>query len=78
MEKYSFYEQINIFLENKSQKKPLACVLRFDVCVCRHGPTHAARVSKAYERQVFCINVEVWNESHIIWEPFQTLFSHYI
>jgi len=55
MEKYSFYEQINLFLENKSQKKPLACVRRFDVCVCRHEPTHAARVSKAYERQVFSI-----------------------
>ena len=55
MEKYSFYEQMYRFLENKSQKKPLTCVHRFDVCVCRHGPMHATRVSEASERQVFSI-----------------------
>ena len=28
---------------------------------------------KYKKMQVFCINSEVWNESHIVWEPFQTL-----
>ena len=36
------------------------------------------RVLETYERQIFCINVEVWNESYIVWEPFQTpIFSLY-
>ena len=72
-------------MENKKAKKTLGlrmraitCVCRSDTCVRRHRPAHAARVSKTYERQVFYINVEVWNEFHIIWEPFQTpIFSLY-
>ena len=72
-------------MENKKAKKTLSlrtraitCVCRSDTCVRRHRPAHAARVSKTYERQVFYINVEVWNEFHIIWEPFQTpIFSLY-
>ena len=55
----TFYEQINLFLESKWPRKPL-------------GLVHAVRVSKTYGRQVFYIIVKVWNESHIIWEPFQT------
>ena len=51
MENITFYDQINIFLENKMPRKLSACVYR-------PGPTHVARVSKTYERQVFCINVE--------------------
>ena len=31
---------------------------KLSACVYRPGPTHVARVSKTYERQVFCINVE--------------------
>ena len=42
------------------------------VCVRRHELAYTARVLESYERQVFCIKAEVWNESHIIWEPFQT------
>ena len=33
---------------------------------------YAAKVPESYERQVFCIKDEVYNEFHIIWEPFQT------
>ena len=66
MEKRTFYEQINLFLESKRPRKPSACVRRFNECVRRHGPTHTATVSETYERQVFCINVEVWNESYIV------------
>ena len=41
-------------------------------CVRRHRPAHTAKVSKTYKMQFFCINVEVWNESHIVEESFQT------
>ena len=57
MENITFYEQINLFLENKGQSP---------------WPTYIARVPESYKRQVFCIKAEVWNESHIVWEPFQT------
>ena len=55
MENVTFYEQINLFLENKRPRKPSVCIRRFDACVHRHGPAHAARVSETYERQVFYI-----------------------
>ena len=71
MENINFYEQINLFLENKRPRKP-------SIYVHRHEPTHTTRVLKTYKRQVFYINVEVWNKSHIVWEPFQTpIFSLY-
>ena len=41
-------------------------------CVRKHGLAHAAKVPETYEKQVFCIKAKVWNESHIVWEPFQT------
>ena len=51
---------------------------RANACMRRHGPVHAIRVLETYEMQVFYIIVEVWNESHIVWEPFQTpIFSQY-
>ena len=33
---------------------------------------HAARVLETMKDKFFYINVEVWNKSHFIWEPFQT------
>ena len=65
-------------MENKRPRKSSAYIHRSAACIRRHGPTHIIRVSETYEMQVFCINVEVWNKSHIIWEPFQTpIFSLY-
>ena len=66
MENITFYEQINLFLENKRQKKPSACIHKSNACAHKHRLAHAAKVLETYERQVFCINVEVWNESHIV------------
>ena len=64
-------------MENKRLRKPRPAYAGL-MHACRHEPAHIARVSKTYERQVFCINVEIWNESHIDWELFQTLiFSPY-
>ena len=36
-------------------------------------PKHV-RVSKHKKCKFFAIMAEVWNESHIVWEPFQTPF----
>ena len=58
MKNINFYEHINLFLKNKMPKKPSSYLHR-------HRPTHAVRVSKTYERQVFYINDKVWNEYHI-------------
>ena len=71
MENIIFYEQINLFLENKDHKTlglhthTHVYVRRSEACVRKHGPADTTRVIKTYERQVFYINVEVWNESHI-------------
>ena len=53
-------------------------VRRFDVYVCIYVPAYAARVLKAMKDKFFYIKVNVWNESHIIWEPFQTQIFNYI
>ena len=34
--------------------------------------TQVARVLETMKNKFFYINLEVWNESHLIWEPFQT------
>ena len=49
-------------LENKGQRKPLACVCRHEPAYTAFKPAYAGRVSETYERQAFCINVEVWNK----------------
>ena len=37
-----------------------------------------ARVPKTMKDKFFCIKAKVWNESHIVWEPFQSpIFSLY-
>ena len=59
MENITFFEKINLFLKNKRPRKPLA-YLHW------HKLTHTTSVLETNERQVFCINFEVWKESHII------------
>ena len=66
MENITFFEQINLFWKIKAKINPRPA------CICRHGAAYIARVLESYERKVFCIKVEVWNESHIVWKPFQT------
>ena len=78
MENITFYKQINLFLENKMPRKPSACIRRSAACIHKHRPTHTVRVLETIKDKFFCINVEVWNESYIIWELFQTpIFSLY-
>ena len=70
--------KIKLFLEIKAMKTlglhmhTRICVRRLDVYVCIHGPVCAARVSKTMKNKFFCIKANVWNECHIVWEPFQT------
>ena len=80
MENINFYKQINLFLENKRLTKPSACV-------CKQGPAYTCLMhtytsmdlrtqlgfQKIMKDKFFALKTEVWNESHIIWEPFQTL-----
>jgi len=48
MENITFYEKINLVLENKRPRKPMACIRRSDACICRHRPVHVVRVLEAY------------------------------
>ena len=68
--------------ENKMTKMALS--LRTWVVSYVHGPKHAyastfLRMQLGFQKHKKCkfsaIMAEVWNESHIVWEPFQTLFS---
>ena len=78
MENITFYKQINLFLENKRPRKSLVCVRRSNAHVRRHELVHASRAPETMKGKFFCINVEVWNKSYIVWEPFQTpIFSLY-
>ena len=49
------------------------CEKRSNTCVHRHEPTYTTRVPKAMKGRFSTLKTEVWNESHITWEPFQTL-----
>ena len=50
MENITFYEQMNLFLENKKPRKPSAYIRRYDVCVHRIGLAHVAKVLETHER----------------------------
>ena len=41
------------------------------LCTCTHTWACVHTLGN-YERQVFCIKIKVWNESYIVWKPFQT------
>ena len=56
---------------------------RMWAAVCVHGPKYVyvdilLRTQLGFQKhekgKFSTIMVEVWNESHIVWEPFQTLF----
>jgi len=79
MENINFYEQINLVLENKRPRKPPACE-----CELMHvyaGLMHAYAgtnlctqlgFQKPMKDKFSALKIEFWNESHIVWEPFQT------
>jgi len=65
-ENVTFYEKINIFLENKRPRKPSSYVHKSNARVRRHEPMHITRVLETMKEKFFIINFVVWNESHII------------
>ena len=46
------------------------CIRMFNVCVHIHGLAYATRVPEVMKDKFFALKIEVWNESHIVWEPF--------
>ena len=48
------------------------CVHKLDILVRTHGSAYTARVLEDMKDKFFCTKAEVWNESHIVWEPYQT------
>ena len=48
------------------------CRRRLDACIHIHWPVYAVMVSEVMKYKFFYIKVEVWNESHIDRESFQT------
>ena len=46
------------------------CIRMFNVCVHIHELAYAARVPEVMKDKFFALKIEVWNESHIVWEPF--------
>ena len=80
MENITFYEQINLFLENKRPRKLPACVCRPKFV--HASLRHAYAVTEYHTQLGFpkpmkdkysALKADVWNESHIVWEPLQTL-----
>ena len=75
----NIYGKINLFLENKRPRK-------LSTCICKQGSAYAnlmhayagidlctqLRFQKPMKGKFFALKTKVWNESHIIWEPFQT------
>ena len=52
------------------------CIRKFDVYVHIHELVYPVKVPETMKDKFFCINAEVWNEFHIIWESLQTpIFS---
>ena len=57
----------NLFLKNKGQRKPTVWPVYAGTSLCTQLGFHK------YEKCKFSsIMAEIWNESHIVWEPFQT------
>ena len=65
MENINFYEQINLFLENKRPRKPRPAYVSMDLGT-------QLGFQKPMNGKFSALKIEVWNESHLIWEPFQT------
>ena len=59
---------------NKMTEVALSLHTWVEACIRRHIPTHTARVQRYKKCKFSTIMAKVWNESHIIWELFQTPF----
>ena len=70
MENITFYKQINLFLENKCQRKLSAYVHSLKACVRRHELRTQVGFQKPMKGKFYALKIDVWNESHIVWEPF--------
>ena len=62
----------NIFLEDKSQRKPMICICRHKLAFAGISLHSQLGFQRHKKNKLFALKTEVWNEFHIIWEPFQT------
>ena len=67
-------------MENESQRKPTVCVHRHKPAYAGHTPVYRGTslctqlgFSRHKKGKFFELKTKVWNESHIVWELFQTL-----
>ena len=78
MKNITFNEQINLFWKSKAKEIPRlhtqesTCVGNHDAYARRPEPARACRVLETMKDKFSVLKIEVWNESHIVWEPFQT------
>ena len=76
--KYNFFHELNKSIFRKLRpRNPKACVhIHAYVHACSKAVAHVSCmrmhtwVSKTMKDKFFCIKTEVWNDSHIHWEPF--------
>ena len=61
-----------IFLENKGQRKPTVCIQRPHAAYAGTSLRMQLGFQRHKKRKFLALKTEVWNESHIIQEPFQT------
>ena len=77
LKKYNFFHEPNKSIFRKLRpRNPRACVhIHAYAHTCSKAATHVscvhthARVPKTMKGKFFCIKAEVWNDSHIYWEP---------
>ena len=67
-------------MENKGNKNPRACARKYAYVYTCSRPAYAytgmhthARVPKTMKDKFSAFEAGIWNESHIVWELFQTL-----
>ena len=66
-------------MENKGQRKPSACIHRHELAYVALKPVYVGKslrmqvgFQKPTKGKFFALKTEIWNESHIVWELFQT------
>jgi len=59
-------------LENKRIRKPSAYVHRSDASIRRYRLRTQLGFQKPKKDKFFALKTEIWNESYIVWELFQT------
>ena len=81
MENIKFFNKQKSIFENKKTKVAIGPRTCAAACVCGPKPAYIGTVLrmqlgfKKHKKGKFsAIMAKIWNESHIIWEPFQTPF----